>query len=143
MSKQSKMSSAQWLNQAGFTLIEVMLCVILVGLFLVGVVGANTVVQKNNRVVHERIIANQDANQIIEQMRNTAMTGAFPANVTNAFPDATVVGNFNNLTNQQIVVDYADPSADPLNVTVTVSWLDDNARPAAFTLNTLMTQRET
>lgn len=128
-------------SQDGFTLIELLITVVVVILALVGYVAANTAIQQKGDERFERSVAMQDANQVIEQMRSAAATGAFPDNVTDAFPEGTELPGFENLQGQEVSVDYADPAANPLDVTVTVRWLENGRRQTRADLRTLITQR--
>lgn len=128
-------------SKRGFTLIELMITMAVIVLALVGYIGANNAIQRSSEAAFERSIAMQDANQVLELMRDTASGGEFPANVVTAFPNGGMVDGFTNLDNQQVRVDYADTSADPLDVTVTVTWLQNGTRSVSVTIRTLMTQR--
>jgi hypothetical protein len=74
-------------------------------------------------------------------MRNVAATGVFPGNVVAAFPNNAAVVGFGNLINETLVVNYAAVGADPLDVTVTVTWLKNGQRNTTRTLRTWITQR--
>lgn len=130
-------------REDGFTLIELMITVLVVVLALVGYVGANIAIQQTGEGTFERSVAMQDANQVIERIRNTAASGQFPDDVTASFPNGDTVDGFDTLTNEQVTVSYADPDADPLDVTVNVSWLGNGRRPVSAALRTYVTQRST
>ena len=103
--------------------------------------AANTYIQTQGDVMYERMVAYQDAHRVIESMRSTSLTGNFPANVTAGFPSGASVNGFNNLTNEQVTVSYANTNNDPLDITVTTSWREQGLRNASIQLRTLMTQR--
>jgi type IV pilus assembly protein PilV len=128
-------------SQAGFTLIEIMIAMVVAALALVGYVGGNMAVQQAARGQFERSVAMQDANQVIEQIRNAAVNGTFPGNVTAAFPNNGQVGGFTGLSNEQVTVTYTNTTADPLDVTVTVAWQENGVRNVTQSLRTLVTQR--
>ena len=128
-------------NQSGFTLIEVAITMAVVLLALIGAIAANTRLHQTGSAAYERSVAIQDANQIIERIRNTASSGQFPGNVTTAFPNNGQVAGFSGLTNEQIIVSYVNTSADPLDVSVTVNWHENGVRNVSQTLRTLVTQR--
>lgn len=125
----------------GFTLIELMITMAVIVLALVGYIGANSAIQRSDEAAFERSVALQDANRVLEQIRNAAASGTFPQNVTSAFPNASTVAGFTSLTNQQVLVSYADTSADPLDVTVTVTWQRSGLRSVSAALRSLVTQR--
>ncbi len=129
------------LNGKGFTLIEVMIAMVVAVMVLVGFVGANGNLRQTSESMFEKSVALQDANQVIELMRNAAASGSFPANVIASYPNGGTVSGFSNLTNETITVSYASASANPLNTTVTVSWLRNGARSVSTTLRTYITQR--
>lgn len=128
-------------HSRGFTLLEVMIAVAVIGLGLLGVMLTNVNVQKMSDRGYERLVATQDAHRVLELLRNSSATGNFPSNVTQAFPHGALVAGFNNLSGEQVVVTYANPSADPLDIAVTTSWLESGRRNSSIQLRTLMTQR--
>jgi len=128
----------------GFTIIEIMIALLVVTIAIVGYVGANIMAQRNAEEMHERTIAIQDANRIIEQMRTASKTATFPANVVTAFPSPDPSGKisqFSNLTNENISVSYANATANPLDVLVTISWTSYARRTSREVLRTYITQR--
>lgn len=128
-------------ERKGFTLIELMIALLVLTLAIVGYVGANVIAQRNSGEMHERTVAIQDANRVIEQMRDTSRTGTFPGNVVSLYPQAGVVAGINNLTNEQITVTYANTTANPLDATITVTWLSYTRRQNTETVRTYITQR--
>lgn len=135
------MPRKELLGEKGFTLIELMVTVAITLLALVGYVGANLVLQQTTSDTFERTVALQDANRVIEQMRNNASSGNFPGSVTAAYPNNGTVAGFNSLTNELVTVSYTDATADPLTVTVNVRWLQGGRRTVNASLRTLITQR--
>lgn len=128
-------------EQEGFTLIEILFAAGVVLLLVVGFLGAMTSMRYANEAAYQRTMALQDANQVIEQMRNTAATGTFPSNVTSAYPSGGTVSGFTSLTNETVTVSYASATANPLDVTVTVSYSENGRRTVTASLRTYMTQR--
>jgi type II secretory pathway pseudopilin PulG len=112
-----------------------------VSLVIVGFVGANIMAQRNNEEMHERTLAIQDANRAIEQMRNASRDTAFPANVVTAYPNNSTLTGFDNLTDEMITVSYANTTANPLDVTVTVTWSSYPQRDNEEVIRTYITQR--
>lgn len=129
-------------DQKGFTLAEVTIAMFIASLTLATILFANLNIQKVNANAYQRVIALQDAHQVIEQIREAATYGFFPNNALSSFPNASEVGGYSNLTNEEIFVNYASVTADPLDVTITVNWTDDQQRNVTYNLNTLITQRE-
>lgn len=126
-------------KEKGFTLIEVMITAVVVAVVVLGFLGSATALQSANRAAFERTIALQDANQVIEAMRNTAATGTFPSNVTSVY--SGTVSGYSNLPSESVSVSYASPTANPLDVTVTVSYNENSVRPTSASIRTYMTQR--
>lgn len=129
------------LESAGFTLIELMITMVIVILALVGYIGANTAVNHRSEEAFEKTVALQDAHAVVEMIRNVTLNGQFPDGVTQAFPNNGAVAGFNNLRNEQILVMYANTAADPLDVTVRVSWLSRGQRQVSTDLRTFVTRR--
>src|SRR3989338_2961149 len=102
--KRAKLAYLQ--NEGGFTLVEALITVLVVALALIASLVASTSIQRVSRNTHERTIAFQDANRVIEQMRNTASGGQFPGNVTAAYPNNGAVAGFANLTNETVRATY-------------------------------------
>jgi len=149
-------------DQRGFTVIEIMIALLVTTLVIVGSIGGNIFAQRNSEEMHERTIAIKNANRLIEMMRYESRTGTFPANVVTRFPDPDLLGiipQFNdgitdetpNLSNKTIGVSYcrgtispcpaADTTANPLDVTVTVSWRSYTGVSRSETIRTYITQR--
>ncbi len=125
----------------GFTFVELMVTAAVVSIVLLGFVSGNMAIQRTSDGAFERAVAVQDANRVVERIRDAAKTGQFPGNVTGTFPNNATVGGFNALDSEQVRVNYADSSANPLDVTVTVTWMQNGTRQAAEALRTFVTQR--
>ena len=125
----------------GFALLEVLFGLFIVGLGLMGLLLANVNIQKVSDAGYERVVATQDAHRVLELIRNASASGNFPGNVTAVYPNGGIVRGFNNLNSEQIAVTYANPLANPLDITVTASWREGGRRSASVQLRTLMTQR--
>ncbi len=155
-------------HQSGFTLIEIVITIVITVLALSGVLFASTAIQQTQEAAFEKTVAIQTAHEMIEQMRNTATTaqGNFPGTVTAAYPNNTArpgytrlqancganaappsacnwpfVFNANNTSQEQVVVSYVNPAADPLDVTVTVVYRERGIRRNAEAVRTLITRR--
>lgn len=129
-------------REQGFTLLEVLTAMVLSVLALVAILAANTVLSKGNTLSHQRVIAVQDAQRVMERVREVATAGRFPANVTNAFPDGGLVPGFNNLRNQQVRVNHTIAGNELLDVSVNVNWQDETNHNLTYSLGALITQRE-
>jgi prepilin-type N-terminal cleavage/methylation domain-containing protein len=140
--------------QAGFTLIELMIALLVLALVIVGYAGANITAQRNSEEMHERTIAIQDASRLIEQMRSDSRNAAsFPDDlVTPDYPENTPITRhneatdqedpvFNNLPNELTTVAYDDPGGNPLDATVTITWTSYTGRTHTEAVRTYITQR--
>lgn len=138
----------------GFTLIELMIALFIVTLVIAGYIGANIAAQRNTEVMHERTIALQDANRIMEQMRTASgnTTVPFPDNVTAVYANGHAYTNDPNnlptgleelpLTNETITVAYTNATADhPFAATVTVTWTSYTGLQCTEMVKTYITQR--
>jgi prepilin-type N-terminal cleavage/methylation domain-containing protein len=129
-------------SQAGFTFAELMIALVILTLVIGGYIGANVKAQQTAEAMHERTLAIQDANRVIELMRNVSRIGTFPGNVVAAYPDESTLAGLANLTNEVITVSYnGNTSANPLDVTITVTWLSYSQREHTETVQTYITQR--
>ena len=129
-------------KNAGFTLIEILFTMAIGAFALLCYLGATLTITQHSEAAYEKSVAMQDALRVVEQMRNTSLTGTFPANVTTAYPNNTAVAGFTNLKNQAVNVSYVNTTADPLDVTVSVTWMERGVRSANAALRTLITKRE-
>ena len=154
---------------------ELVVTIGILAFIILAILFANAQMQKAAQAAHERAVALQDANEVLEQMRNAADTGIFPGNVTGTYPNNTATPDRSNptalvgfrnlsadcgglanppqpctwpfaftpdpLSQEQVVVTYANPNADPLDVTVTVVWQENRVRRVNTSLRTLLTQR--
>lgn len=129
-------------RQSGFTFIELMIALVVITLVIGGYVGANIMAQRNTEEMHERTVAIQDANRVIEQMRDVSKTGTFPANVVAAYPHNGQVAGISNLPDEVLTVTYTGAVTDnPLIATITVTWTSYPVRICTETVQTYITQR--
>ena len=128
-------------REKGFTLIEVMITLVVMTGALLAVMTANGAISQTSEGMYQRLVAIQDANQVIERMRNTASTGTFPGNVTAVYANGGTVAGFSTLTSETVTVAYVNSASDPLDVTVTVSYLENGRRATNTALRSLITQR--
>ncbi len=130
-------------NSRGFTLIEVMVALFVAAIAIAGYVGSNIATQRQSAELHERAIAVQEAQRVIEQIRDKARTNNFPGDVLSAFPDGGTVVGMNALPNEQVRVDYVNSTATPLDTTVTVTWQSHTSRQQTATLRAYIAKRKT
>ncbi len=134
------------MTNKGFTLFELLIAAVILFLALILALEASSNLNQSNELAHQSVTALQDAHRAVEAMRNASTQGNFPANVTTQFPAGQAIAGFTTLTNEQVVPTYADPNADPLTVTVTVTWdsvtKTTGTRTQQTQLVTLMTRRQ-
>ena len=128
-------------NQQGFTLVEMLIATAVVSLLVLGFMGSSTALQQTSQAAYERSLSFQDANHVVELMRDAAATGTFPANVTGTYSNGGTVSGFTSLSNESVSVSYANASADPLDATVTVSYKENGTRVVTNSVRTYITQR--
>lgn len=131
----------KWTGKNGFSLIELMIAaaIFIVALMPLLMLFINYIVFMES--CRNRIIASNDARYILEDIRDT--TPFTNDNVITNFPQETdLSGNIGpqKLTDETIFVNYANPTADPLPILVTVNW-QERTKPRNLTVTTLMTQR--
>lgn len=131
-------------SKAGFSFIELMISMAVASITVLFFVTTQNTLQINSETAYERKVAVQDAHRLIEQMRLTAKTGTFPANVsTTAFPAGSITGytSMSSSSSETMTIAYVSTTADPLDVTITVSWTGYNRASSTQTVRTLITQR--
>lgn len=128
-------------NESGFTLVEIMITAVVVAVVVLGFLNSAMGVQTSSQAAYERSVAIQDAHQVIEAMRNLAASGTFPTNVTTTYSNGGTVSGFTNLPSETITVAYASATANPLDATVTVSYLENSRRSVSAQVRTYITQR--
>ena len=130
-------------RQAGFTFIELMIAIVVASVTILSFVMAQSKIQVNAETAYERKVAAQDAHRLIDQMRLTAETGTFPANLVAAFPAGAVAGytSMASSASETMTISYVSTAADPLDITITVSWTGYSQRASSQTVRTLITKR--
>lgn len=129
----------------GFSLMEVMFAMLIFAVASVWLMGFYASTARLNEQSRNLTQAMNDAKILMEAIRDTAQTGGLTgaAGVTGVFPAGQDLGPANGLTglrNERVAVTYANPAADPLSVTVQVTW-DEFGRQRAAALDTLVTRR--
>ena len=128
-------------SEVGFSLVEATITSAIVVLVLVGFMKTNISLQRTSESSFERSTALQDANQVLERMRDIAPAGTFPTNVVSAYPNGNTVSGFTALNGETITVNYVNPVSDPLDITILVQWNEHGLRPVTAHLRTYLTQR--
>lgn len=127
-------------GRKGFTLIEIAITTLILAVAFISLMLALTygmVLLESSRNMTQ---AGVDARALIEEMRRTCTSGGL-AQVTAT--NWTTWGSTNGLTaldNEAIAVSYVDAAADPLEVTITVSWTE-RSRNRSETFTGFFTRR--
>jgi prepilin-type N-terminal cleavage/methylation domain-containing protein len=130
-------------HEQGFTLLELTLAV---AVFAV-VLGATAQVLVSHYATldlqQQRSTAVQLCRGVLSDMRaaRDANPDDFPGAITEMWPNDVQVDGTGLLRNEQVTVNYADSTANPLNVRVTVSWSDLRGRPVRSSLATMLTDQ--
>ena len=139
--KEIKHQKSHLKTPRGFTIVEVMIALFIASVTFGGYVAGNILTQRITEEMNERTLAIQDANRAIEQIRNVSRTGTFPQNVIAAYPNGGTIIGSNNLANEDIRISYENTSANPLKVTITVTWQSYTQRLSSTAITTYVTQR--
>jgi len=120
-------------RRTGFSFIEVMIALAVVAVTMLAFQSAWVSSLKLSRTSKQMNVANFKLQAVMEMIKGTAFD-----KVTTDFPDggeidlATVIdSNFQNnftLLDEQVVATYVDPNAEPLEVTVTITWASPGRR---------------
>ena len=126
----------------GLTLVELLLSAAILAFVLTGMVAFFVNCNLLNVYNRNLSVAMSHAQYTLEDIRNTTNLTNITAGIANGnwTWDATTVRikGLNALNNESISSNYTD--ADPLHVTVTVSWRDLNSKNRNISLETLITQ---
>ncbi|MBI4846075.1 MAG: type II secretion system protein [Candidatus Omnitrophica bacterium] len=133
-------------NKAGFTFIELLIGITVLGVAILGIIIGYVSCFNINEISRNMTIATEDARQVIEQMRSLAV-GPLTDIVIEDWTAWAQNNGLDSLDNEQISVVFIDRDAsgdalddDPLEVSVTVTW-QDKLRARSVTLASLITVR--
>ncbi|MBI3322663.1 MAG: prepilin-type N-terminal cleavage/methylation domain-containing protein [Candidatus Omnitrophica bacterium] len=124
---------------AGFTLMEILFAMVIFAVAAVGMSRFFMGTQQLGEASRNLTRAMEDARMVTEAIRDNSAAGLAAVTGVN-WAQWAVQNGLTTLPNQAVTVTYADQNADPLSVTIQVSWLDRNHARTA-TMRTLVTQR--
>lgn len=131
-------------SRRGLSLIETLIATLICVIAIAGALEAFHYTFLLARTARATSMALSDIGNMLERIACTPFN-----DITINFPDGvidggasdypTIVGGY-SLNNEQIRVDYTNPSSDPLEVIVTVGWLGPRNRPYTISLSTFKTE---
>ncbi len=129
-------------QSSGFTVLEVVLTLAIVVTIFLAVMGTYIGLAGLTEASRNTTRAMADAQVVLERIRNSSATNLATVTGTNWTTWAVNPGGLTSLTNEVVTVSYlpGGANADPLNVTVTVTWLE-RGHNKQVAVNTLLTQR--
>lgn len=94
-------------------------------------------------VQNQRHTAIRNCTGIISNMRDVrdANPESFPDAIVAIWPDGGQVANAGSLPQEVITVDYVNPAANPLEITVRSNWVDLRGHPISLSVSSLLTDR--
>ncbi|MBF0117752.1 MAG: prepilin-type N-terminal cleavage/methylation domain-containing protein [Desulfobacterales bacterium] len=128
-------------SSRGFTLIEILIAMVIVGVGLLGNVGIILTIINSNKTASDFTVATVLAEDKMEEVRNTAYGSISTGTVTesNLKSDEGSGGTYQRVLN--VVEDTATfTQANLKKITVTVSWLNSNGVSKSVTLRNIVSQ---
>ena len=115
----------KFINNNGFTLIEVLVAMVILSVGLLGTAALITGIINGNKVSNRISTATTCAQEKMEEIRGVGYSG-MPAS------DTTTTESYNSITNYSLYkrvtfTDVVNPAAGMKTVTVTVYWDSDNS----------------
>lgn len=132
-------------DSKGLTLVEIVLATSIFVTAVVGLVGFLISSSYLIDITRDRDVAILDLRNIMEKIRATpfdSITSRFPDAVTDGSmsnPYSTILGGY-SLINEHITVSYADVNADPLEISVAVTWQCKRGRSHSSSMSTFRTR---
>ena len=130
-------------EEKGVTLIELTMAMALFAIVL----GATTQSLVSYYVAldeqNQRNTAVQHCAAVLSSMRDVrdANPANFPGAITAKWPNGGIVANVSTLPKESVTVNYVNPAANPLQVTLKSSWTDIRRHPMSLQVTTLLTDR--
>ena len=92
---------------------------------------------------NQRHTAVRNCTGIVSNMRDVrdANPDGFPGAVVALWPDGSEVEGAGSLPQESITVDYVNPNANPLEITIRSQWVDLRGRPVTLNVSTMLTDR--
>ncbi len=127
------------LDTAGLTLVEVVVAMGILAFAITAMLQVSVSHLLNGSINRHRTEAVLDAQLVLDDIRALRDTGvSVPVGLVEAFPAGALALDAATLPEEQVTIAYADPGAAPLEVTVTVEWVEMNGRPMNEMLTTMI-----
>ncbi|GMW00048.1 MAG: hypothetical protein AMXMBFR84_11860 [Candidatus Hydrogenedentota bacterium] len=128
-------------KKAGMTLVELTLALAIFAIVLGAAAQSLVSFYVALDMQNQRNTALRNCLSIINAMRNVrdANLDNFPGIITNTWPDGAEVPNAGSMRNETVTVDYTNPAANPLEVTVFSQFTDMQGRPMQVRISTMLT----
>ena len=127
-------------NIRGVSLLEVMIAVAIIAIGAIVLVAQLESSYKINNDTRETNKAMAHLEAAMEKVINTTFSNIITTYPQNGSVYLTEIDCSDLLPSEHIVVTYADPDADPLEVRVTITWTSFNGRNKSRTLTTMVTR---
>jgi prepilin-type N-terminal cleavage/methylation domain-containing protein len=110
----------------GFTLVEVVLAIVVLAISALVAFPTMLSFTQLSDAASDENLATHDLMAAVEDLMATPF-----ANLTTTYAHGTAIPKYTgrSLANEQIVVTYPDPAADPLEIVLTASWTDRRGHP--------------
>lgn len=128
-------------KKEGFTLVELVVAMSIFTVVLGATAQALVSYYAALDLQNQRNTAIRNCTTVISQMRELRDDNPndFPDAITAEWPDSAVIDGAGTLHQEQIDVDYVNPNANPLEVTVRSRWVDLQGRPMSLSVTTMLT----
>lgn len=127
------------MKKQGFTLTEVLVSMVVFATLMVVLISAFLGIAQMKESSRNLTQAMSDLRTVSEAMRDASAASLAAVTGTNWTAWASANGLV-SLDNEAVTVTYANPAADPLDVTARVDW-QERLRARSAAVNTLLTKR--
>ncbi|MBI3333502.1 MAG: type II secretion system protein [Candidatus Omnitrophica bacterium] len=127
------------MGREGFTLVEVMAAMMVFAVVMVGLAGVFLGVARLGESSRHLNRAMADARTVLDAIRDGSASGLAGVTGTN-WTTWSQVNGLTSLPSEAVTVTYVNQAADPLSVTIQVSWLE-RGRTKRAAVDTVVTRR--
>jgi len=129
----------------GTTLVEVLVALLVFSVALGGLVSSLLNIMEVIDLARDTSQATADLRSMLERIRATPfddILARFPNGTANGpalYPYTDILGNY-TISNESVVVTYANTTTDPLEIHVALSWQDKRGRTRSTSMATYRTR---